>query len=95
MITIGKQKLPTRRPADLDDQLIAATGHNAAETAAHLRRGGTAFQVARSLAPLLADAPAIGDLSATISEDDLPEWRRQVADLLDQPATAKEPARGE
>ena len=87
MITIGEHKLPTSRPSNLDAALIETTGCSAAEHAAMRRSGGTAFQVAQALHPLLGkDAPDVGELASMIGEDDLLAARRAVADLLDAPA---------
>lgn len=87
MITIGEHKLPTSRPADLDAALIASTGCGAAEHAGMLRAGGTAFQVAQALHPLLGkDAPSVGELAGIIGDEQLADARRAVADLLAAPA---------
>ncbi len=87
-ITIGGQSLATTRPDDLDAQLVAATGCNAAEMAAIVSgpRVG-AVMVARALAPFLAaDAPRGGELAAEIALDDPSIVGREVAKLLREPA---------
>lgn len=80
MIEIGETKVATRRPVDLDAALLAATGCTAAEHAAMLVRGGTAFQVAQVLAPF-TDSPA-GELAALIGPDELNAARLAVIGLL-------------
>ena len=80
MIKFGETEFRTSRPADLDAALIEATGCNAAEHAAALARGGTAFHVAQAAAAFI-NAP-IGDIAAAIADDHLVEARASVAALL-------------
>lgn len=69
MITIGKAKLATSTPTDLDAALIEATGCTAAETRAMLAGQPQASHLARALHPFLAekDALAVPDLATQIA----------------------------
>jgi hypothetical protein len=88
-ITIGSKTLATAVPADLDQKMIAATGCSTAEYAQILKgRAYTPFQIARGLAPLLAEPMRVGDLAALISESDVRKARLAVAALLAEPTPA-------
>jgi hypothetical protein len=91
-VTIGERQLPARRPADLDDRLIALTGCTAAEHAAMLGPTATPGQIARVLAPMLTgrDAPGTAELAALIEAGDPLDVRAQVLDLLAAPIAAEE-----
>ena len=94
-ITIGGQSLATNRPSDLDAQLLASTGCNAAEHRAMLAKNGSPFQIARALKPMLVDDDRpVGELAAAIEgEDKAFETRVAVLALLAAPA-AEQPALG-
>lgn len=82
-IQIGDRTFSIRTPKDLDDQLIAATGCNAAEHAAML--GGTplASQLAKALHPFLAeDAPSVPELAMMIAEAGYEALVQPVRDLF-------------
>jgi hypothetical protein len=67
-LTIGALALTPRRPDDLDAQLVADTGCDAAEIETLLSAGPD--RAARALRPFLAnDAPDIGTLAAAIARD--------------------------
>ncbi len=91
-ITIGERQLPARRPADLDEQLIVATGCSAAEHAEMLSPTSTPGQIARLLAPMLTgkDAPGTIELAELIAAADPLAVRTQVLALLAAPAETKE-----
>jgi hypothetical protein len=76
------------RPGDLDAQLVASTGCNAAEIAGMLAEGAIAGLVANALLPFLAeqDRPAVPELAALIAGEDLAGVTRQVAALYAAPA---------
>lgn len=68
MIKINGKDLRTSKPADLDAQLIASTGHGLSEAQALLGAGPSV--AARALAPFLGkDAPALNELANDIAAD--------------------------
>lgn len=93
MITIGDTKLATRRPADLDGALIAATGCNATEHVAMLTNRPTPIGLANALRPYLTgdDAPSAAELAAMINGDDLIRVRGDVVALLKAAPTVEDP----
>lgn len=88
-IKIGKASYATNRPDDLEQQLIAASGLSAAETAQLLRGHPQAHHVARALRPLLGDrAPDMIVLARDIAMHGVTEIAAKVAVLLDaEPAS--------
>lgn len=67
-ITIGGVEYSTRRPTDLDEQLIATTGCSSAEIDRVLSAG--ADRAARALRPFLPkDGPEHVDLARAIAND--------------------------
>lgn len=86
---IGDKDFKTARPDNLDDQLVAPTGCNAAEIAQHL--GGTplANLIAAAVRPFLPDgAPSVPELAAAIGADGYDAALAQARALY----AAKEPA---
>lgn len=82
-ITIGGASLPTRKPKDLDERLISATGCNAAETAVALGGFPIAGRVEAALRPFLGEeAPSSVELAASIYEEMGKDGSTIVADVL-------------
>jgi hypothetical protein len=89
-IKIGEKTLATRRPADLDAQLVAATGCTAAEQVNMLGLRSTPFQVARALRPFLdKEAPPVPELAQMIEGADLVQVRADTVALLSAAAPAE------
>jgi alkyl hydroperoxide reductase subunit AhpC len=85
-ITIGERTFAISRPGDFDQQLVEATGCSTAEHAAALARPSTGFQIARVLAPMLADNDlSVGALAELIDASDRDAVRAQAVALLHQP----------
>jgi hypothetical protein len=83
MIKINGTSLPTSKPQDLDEQLVASTGHGVHEVHA-LLSGGPGL-AARALAPFLGkDAPALNELASDIAAD--PDAIGAIAKLYALPA---------
>ncbi|WP_010218936.1 hypothetical protein [Sphingomonas sp. PAMC 26621] len=83
MIKINGNSLPTSKPQDLDEQLIASTGHGVREV--HALLGGGPGLAARALAPFLGkDAPALNELACDIAAD--PDSIGAIAKLYALPA---------
>lgn len=82
-IKIGDKSLTTRRPDDLDAQLRADTGHDAAEIGRALSGEPLAGTVARALLPFLAadGRPSAPELAAEIAAAGTAGVARQVAAL--------------
>jgi len=86
-ITIGTLALTPRRADDLDAQLVAATGCNAAEIDMLLSAGPD--RAARALLPFLGDdAPPVGTLAAAIARD--PDAVATIRALYAAPPEASE-----
>lgn len=68
-IKIGSRSFAVSRPADLDEQILAATGCSPAEIAAQLRGEPLADIVARAVLPFLPepDRPPVAELAAGIA----------------------------
>lgn len=82
MIKIADKELATKRPSDLDEKLIAATGCSAKEIETLLSAGPD--RAARALAPFLdKDAPALNVLAQQIASDSaaIPAIRKLYADV--------------
>lgn len=87
-LKIGKASHAIARPHDLEQQLIAASGLNAAETARFLRGNPQAHHVARALRPFLGDsAPDMAALAQTIAGHGVAAIAVEVAELLEADAT--------
>lgn len=68
MITINGVALKTKRPTDLDQKLIAATGHGAREIESLLASGPD--RMANAVLPFLVDdVPDLNKLAADIAAD--------------------------
>lgn len=68
MITINGVGRKTSRPSNLNDQLIASTGHGAAEIEALLSSGPD--RMARAVLPFLTgDVPPVNELAQAIAND--------------------------
>src|SRR3546814_19412320 len=90
-IKIGKASYATNRPDGLEQQLIAASGLSAAETAQLLRGHPQAHHVARALRPLLGDkAPEMVVLARDIAEHGVTEIAAKVAALQIGRASCRE-----
>ncbi len=90
MIKIAGKDLATKRPSDLDAQLIASTGCGAKEIETLLGAGPD--RAARALAPFLdKDAPALNVLAQQIAGDSaaIPAIRKLYADALAGPAAVE------
>jgi len=93
MIIIAGKELPTKRPTDLDAQLVAATGFGVREIDTLLAAGPD--RAARALAPFLdKDAPSVRHLSRDIAGDPgaIPAIRALYAKA--EPEAATPPAGG-
>lgn len=95
-IKIGERTLATRRPQNLDVQLVEATGCDAAEMARMLGSDAHPGSVAHALMPLLADGDrtSIAELASEIATAGTADVAAQVTALLapvadDKPAPAK------
>src|SRR3546814_20287187 len=89
-IKIGKASYATNRPNGLEQQLIAASGLSAAETAQLLRGHQQAHHVARALRPLLGDkAPEMVVMDRDIAEHGVNEIAAKVDALLDSGARSE------
>ena len=87
----------SRKPTDLDEKLIAATGVNAREMAAILAGTPLAGQVAQALLPFLPekDRPFVSVLASEIAAAGVAVVAREVAKLYtDDPATTAPAAGG-
>lgn len=100
-ITVAGAKFATRKPADLDAVLIAATGCNAAENAAILNGDPLAVRIAPAILPFLAEPPALSDLAVLVQRDLdgtdstlLAEVRKLYAPVEPTPSVAATPAGG-
>jgi hypothetical protein len=88
-IKIGGQSYATRRPTDLDAQLVGATGLNASEHARVIAGDPLASQVATAVRPFLGkDAPSVPELASAIAADDFDRIRGEVVALYGEPAEA-------
>lgn len=74
-MTIGGASYALRQPRDLDADLLASTGCDAAEAAKHLAGWPSPNRIASALRPFLSDdAPCIPALAQEIADaDDGPE----------------------
>lgn len=91
-IKIGEKTLAYRTPSDLDAVLIEATGCNAAETAAQLKRGGQPSHIARALYPFLTEKDLlVHDLAGLIADADVTDVRNQVIALYEPAPAAGKP----
>jgi len=89
-IQIGKREFATRRPQNLDVQLVETTGCTAAEHVDILGVRATPYQVARALRPFLdKEAPAVSDLATLIGDADLVQVRTDTVALLQAAAPAE------
>lgn len=69
-ITIGKSRFATRKPRNLDEQLIATTGCSAAENLLFLTGQPLPGRVAAAIAPFLGDdAPPLAELAVMIEAE--------------------------
>lgn len=68
-ITVAGEKFATRKPADLDAALIAATGCNAAENLAIVNGKPHAARLAPAILPFLAEPPALSDLAVLVQRE--------------------------
>jgi len=69
-IKIGDTEYQTRKPKDLDEQLIAATGCSAAETVNLLASNPLPGRVAAAIRPFLPeDAPPLSELASALAAD--------------------------
>jgi hypothetical protein len=91
---IGDKTYNPSRPDDLDEQLIASTGINAAETARNLAGHPIASQVAAAVRPFLPkSAPSVPELASAIAADDLDRIRGEVVELYAAKVPAAAPAK--
>lgn len=87
MIKINGKDFRTSKPADLDNQLIAYTGHDSSEVQTLLSAGPAV--AARALAPFLGkDTPAMNELANNIAAD--PDAIGAIAKLYALPADTVE-----
>jgi hypothetical protein len=91
MITINGKEFRTNRPTDLDEQLIASTGHGVRELQSVLSAGPSL--AARALAPYLgkhddSPAPNLNELACDIAAD--PNAVGEIAKLYALPADTVE-----
>lgn len=100
-ITVAGEKFATRKPADLDAVLIAATGCNAAENAAIVNGDPLAVRLAPAILPFLAEPPALCDLAVLVQRDLdsadstlLVDVRKLYAPVEPAPTVAAAPAGG-
>lgn len=67
-IKIGGKTLSTRKPHNLDELLVAATGCNAAETVGALDAYSSPARVAAAIHPFLGDdGPTVQELGASLA----------------------------
>lgn len=82
-VKIGTNSFSTKKPKDLDEALVAATGANATETARMMTGAPLASTVARALHPFLAESerPSVPELARQIEAAGVAEVARDVARL--------------
>lgn len=90
-LKIGTATFATRRPADLDAQLVAATGCASAEIE-HLLVSGPDRVAAAALPFIVKDAPSLIELAGAIAADPaaIEQVRALYANLPDAPAPTEE-----
>lgn len=90
-LKIGTATFATRRPTDLDAQLVNATGCSSAEID-HLLASGPDRVAAAALPFILKDAPSLVDLARAIAADPaaIEQVRALYANLPDAPAPNEE-----
>ena len=82
---IGSLQLKVARPANLDEQLIALTGCNAAEIAGHLHGPSLAGSIAAALLPFITgEKPERHTLATQIAKEGVDKIRLQVLALYEK-----------
>uniref|UniRef100_UPI0035CC09CF hypothetical protein n=1 Tax=uncultured Sphingomonas sp. TaxID=158754 RepID=UPI0035CC09CF len=91
-IIIGEHQLVAHRTAASDAVLLAETGCTAAEHAVMLDRDASAYEVARALRPMLADAPDLPTLVEMIEDAGRAPVRVETIALLVSSTDVSQPA---